>query len=135
MAKAKHLAIKIFFFRFLSEQLLLMLQNKTVKVQSLRFFFSILLMECCFFFFFFYLQDDVDDDETRRSSVMSAELASSVEGLAVSADDAEGEETSSWMHTSTNTLSDGEDVNHPAWRNHKKHVFILSEAGKPVYSR
>lgn len=53
---------------------------------------------------------------------MSAELASSVEGLAVSADDAEGEE-------------DGEDVNHPAWRNHKKHVFILSEAGKPVYSR
>lgn len=80
-------------------------------------------------------KDDVDDDETRRSSVMSAELASSVEGLAVSADDAEGEETSSWMHTSTNTLSDGEDVNHPAWRNHKKHVFILSEAGKPVYSR
>lgn len=72
---------------------------------------------------------------TRRGSDLSAEIAGSVEGLAISADDAEAEESSSWMHTSTNTLSDGEDVSHSTWRNHKKHVFILSEAGKPVYSR
>eukprot|EP00794_Sanderia_malayensis_P012942 gene12942-14274_t len=28
-----------------------------------------------------------------------------------------------------------EDVNDPEWARHKKHVFILSEAGKPIYSR
>ena len=27
------------------------------------------------------------------------------------------------------------DVNEPHWAMHKKHVFILSEAGKPIYSR
>lgn len=28
-----------------------------------------------------------------------------------------------------------EDVTMDAWRMHRKHVFVLSEAGKPVYSR
>lgn len=31
--------------------------------------------------------------------------------------------------------SASEDVNNPEWAMHKKHVFILSEAGKPIYSR
>ncbi|KAL2630041.1 hypothetical protein R1flu_014727 [Riccia fluitans] len=28
-----------------------------------------------------------------------------------------------------------EDDSHPSWRRHKKHFFILSNAGKPIYSR
>ncbi|KAJ8259805.1 hypothetical protein GJAV_G00173640 [Gymnothorax javanicus] len=28
-----------------------------------------------------------------------------------------------------------EDINSDAWRRHRKHVFVLSEAGKPIYSR
>ncbi|XP_022084897.1 protein SAND-like isoform X2 [Acanthaster planci] len=28
-----------------------------------------------------------------------------------------------------------EDIHSSVWRDHKKHVFILSEAGKPIYSR
>ncbi|XP_033631186.1 protein SAND-like [Asterias rubens] len=28
-----------------------------------------------------------------------------------------------------------EDIHSSTWRDHKKHVFILSEAGKPIYSR
>lgn len=28
-----------------------------------------------------------------------------------------------------------EDVNNPEWTRHKKHVFVFSEAGKPIYSR
>lgn len=28
-----------------------------------------------------------------------------------------------------------EDVTMDAWRRHRKHIFVLSEAGKPVYSR
>ena len=27
------------------------------------------------------------------------------------------------------------DVNNPEWTRHKKHVFVFSEAGKPIYSR
>ena len=27
------------------------------------------------------------------------------------------------------------DVNEKEWKEHKKHIFILSEAGKPIYSR
>ena len=30
---------------------------------------------------------------------------------------------------------DEEDVNSPEWKNKKKHIFILSESGKPIYSR
>ncbi|XP_065669454.1 protein SAND isoform X2 [Hydra vulgaris] len=28
-----------------------------------------------------------------------------------------------------------EDMNNPQWKKHKKHIFILSEAGKPIYTR
>lgn len=39
----------------------------------------------------------------------------------------------------SNDLSDSrtkeEDVSSEAWRSHKKHVFVLSEAGKPIYTR
>lgn len=28
-----------------------------------------------------------------------------------------------------------EDVTSEMWRSHKKHVFVLSEAGKPIYTR
>lgn len=31
--------------------------------------------------------------------------------------------------------SSEEDVNNPSWIGHKKHVFIFSDAGKPIYSR
>lgn len=28
-----------------------------------------------------------------------------------------------------------EDISSEAWRSHKKHIFVLSEAGKPIYTR
>lgn len=28
-----------------------------------------------------------------------------------------------------------EDVSSETWRSHRKHVFVLSEAGKPIYTR
>jgi len=28
-----------------------------------------------------------------------------------------------------------EDVSSEAWRSHRKHVFVLSDAGKPIYTR
>ena len=28
-----------------------------------------------------------------------------------------------------------DEVNLPAWKNQKRHIFVLSSAGKPIYSR
>lgn len=38
--------------------------------------------------------------------------------------------------TKANSLSSAESalLQDPIWRGHKKHIFILSEAGKPIYS-
>ncbi|XP_028302712.1 vacuolar fusion protein MON1 homolog A isoform X2 [Gouania willdenowi] len=38
-------------------------------------------------------------------------------------------------HLSTEARTREEDVSSDAWRSHKKHVFVLSEAGKPIYTR
>lgn len=36
---------------------------------------------------------------------------------------------------SLESRSKEEDVCSEAWRSHRKHVFVLSEAGKPIYTR
>uniref|UniRef100_A0A3Q3QEV0 Vacuolar fusion protein MON1 homolog n=1 Tax=Monopterus albus TaxID=43700 RepID=A0A3Q3QEV0_MONAL len=36
---------------------------------------------------------------------------------------------------STESRSKEEDVSSEEWRSHRKHVFVLSEAGKPIYTR
>ncbi|XP_014773330.1 vacuolar fusion protein MON1 homolog A isoform X2 [Octopus bimaculoides] len=76
-----------------------------------------------------------EEPESQETSV-PAEVISNIEEMNLSSDsNAGGSAGPNWMRMSADTISDGEDVNHPAWRHHKKHVFILSEAGKPVYSR
>jgi hypothetical protein len=35
----------------------------------------------------------------------------------------------------TQVLDEDDDVKTPEWRGQRKHVFILSDSGKPVYSR
>ena len=32
-------------------------------------------------------------------------------------------------------LNSVEDMDDPGWKSHKKHIFVLSEAGKPIYTR
>ncbi|XP_029637211.1 protein SAND [Octopus sinensis] len=79
--------------------------------------------------------DKEEEPEPQETSV-PAEVISNIEEMNLSSDsNAGGNAGPNWMRMSADTISDGEDVNHPAWRHHKKHVFILSEAGKPVYSR
>lgn len=39
------------------------------------------------------------------------------------------------MHSSTKSLEHCADWHNPEWRHHRKHVFILSCAGKPIYTR
>ncbi|KAK7907494.1 hypothetical protein WMY93_016106 [Mugilogobius chulae] len=37
--------------------------------------------------------------------------------------------------TQSDSRTKEEDVYSEAWRSHRKHVFVLSEAGKPIYAR
>lgn len=49
-----------------------------------------------------------------------------------------GEKTIEEQHNNDTSPERGtkeEDVSSEAWRSHRKHVFVLSEAGKPIYTR
>ncbi|XP_029989637.1 vacuolar fusion protein MON1 homolog A isoform X1 [Sphaeramia orbicularis] len=50
-----------------------------------------------------------------------------------------GEKTIEEQHNNSDISSESrakeEDVSSEAWRSHRKHVFVLSEAGKPIYTR
>lgn len=49
-----------------------------------------------------------------------------------------GERTITEQHAqdvSPQSRSKEEDMSSEAWRSHRKHVFVLSEAGKPIYTR
>lgn len=49
-----------------------------------------------------------------------------------------GEKTIEEQHNrngSPESKTKEEDVSSEAWRSHRKHVFVLSEAGKPIYTR
>lgn len=49
-----------------------------------------------------------------------------------------GERTITEQHNqdvSPQNRSKEEDMSSEAWRSHRKHVFVLSEAGKPIYTR
>ncbi|XP_037535061.1 protein SAND-like [Nematolebias whitei] len=49
------------------------------------------------------------------------------------------EQTSEKQHSkdfsSESRTKEEEDVSSEAWRSHRKHVFVLSKAGKPIYTR
>ncbi|OAE30551.1 hypothetical protein AXG93_4877s1020 [Marchantia polymorpha subsp. ruderalis] len=68
----------------------------------------------------------------------SSASTSSVSGVEIGTDqDTEGigsrkEERGVWVPGKRHSQ---EDDSHPSWRRHKKHFFILSNAGKPIYSR
>ncbi|TDG45548.1 hypothetical protein AWZ03_008054 [Drosophila navojoa] len=72
------------------------------------------------------------DSETAATTGQSKDLAASVESLALSTSTSAKTEDSG----STNALDeDLYDYQHDSvWRGQKKHIFILSEAGKPIYS-
>lgn len=68
-----------------------------------------------------------DGDSELRGSGESAE---EIQGLVV-AEDPQVEEQEERPESRTKE----EDVSSEAWRSHRKHVFVLSEAGKPIYTR
>lgn len=47
----------------------------------------------------------------------------------------EEEKSPEEIHMLSEDRTKEEDVSSEAWRSHRKHVFVLSEAGKPIYTR
>ena len=71
--------------------------------------------------------DEVDLGECAEESLVAGEDAQEEPRVEVQKERNEEEQPES--------RSKEEDVSSEAWRSHRKHVFVLSEAGKPIYSR
>ncbi|XP_017117151.1 vacuolar fusion protein MON1 homolog A [Drosophila elegans] len=75
-------------------------------------------------------------DATRDTSALSPEPGQHTKGLAASAESlALSTSTSAKTEDSISGLEEEYDYQHDSlWRGQKKHIFILSEAGKPIFS-
>lgn len=74
-------------------------------------------------------QREAEKDTELGKSGESAEELQVLVGEKVKVE--EENETASWSESRTKE----EDVCSESWRSHRKHVFVLSEAGKPIYTR
>lgn len=89
---------------------------------------------------------DVDVHKSDNSGRVSGDVQSDDSGeyvlpmlaqckLEEQASDANGTASSPEETPSASFSQRYEDVTTESWRQHRKHVFVLSEAGKPIYSR
>lgn len=90
--------------------------------------------------------DSVDEGGTEQSQIEEIskdfnELSTQLTGVAMDVNkeiresDAEGE-VSSGPPRRESVLSDKEeDITSDSWKQHRKHIFVFSDAGKPIYSR
>ncbi|XP_072536915.1 vacuolar fusion protein MON1 homolog B [Salminus brasiliensis] len=79
--------------------------------------------------------DDVLPENTTDSLEESSDFTAFLSGAELKQD-----QSSSSLGTDCSTVSQSppsrnEEVMTDSWRSHRKHVFVLSEAGKPIYSR
>ncbi|XP_055504029.1 vacuolar fusion protein MON1 homolog A isoform X2 [Leucoraja erinacea] len=90
--------------------------------------------------------DSADEGDTEQSQIEEIskdfnELSTQLTGVAMDVNkeiresDAEGE-VSSGPPRRESVLSDKEeDITSDSWKQHRKHIFVFSDAGKPIYSR
>lgn len=90
--------------------------------------------------------DSADEGDTEQSQIEEIskdfnELSTQLTGMAMDVNkeiresDAEGE-VSSGPPRRESVLSDKEeDITSDSWKQHRKHIFVFSDAGKPIYSR
>ncbi|XP_029455490.1 vacuolar fusion protein MON1 homolog A [Rhinatrema bivittatum] len=86
------------------------------------------------------IDGDQTDSDMEQISKDFSELSTKLTGIPVDMEEEMRENDSDQQEKPRrdSVLSSGkeeEDVTMDAWRMHQKHVFVLSEAGKPVYSR
>lgn len=76
--------------------------------------------------------------EAEEETVSAAELDESAGQCREELKALVGEKTAEEQHNndfSAESRTKEEDVTSETWRSHRKHVFVLSEAGKPIYTR
>ncbi|XP_008291707.1 vacuolar fusion protein MON1 homolog A [Stegastes partitus] len=73
------------------------------------------------------------EEEAQRAAELGESAGQCAEELKVLAGKKATEEQHNNDFSSERTKE--EDVSSEAWRSHRKHVFVLSEAGKPIYTR
>ncbi|KAL8212265.1 UNVERIFIED_CONTAM: Vacuolar fusion protein MON1 A [Gekko kuhli] len=89
--------------------------------------------------------EDAQSDQTKMEEISKdfSELSTQLTGIALdleeemrqSKEDKQDLSPKASRRDSVLSGKEDEDVSMDAWRMHQKHVFVLSEAGKPVYSR
>ncbi|XP_041046712.1 vacuolar fusion protein MON1 homolog A [Carcharodon carcharias] len=90
--------------------------------------------------------DCVDQADTEQSQIEEIskdfnELSTQLTGVAMDLNkemrdsEAEGEGPSGRSHRESVLSEKEEDVTAESWRQHQKHIFVFSDAGKPIYSR
>ncbi|XP_019360679.1 PREDICTED: vacuolar fusion protein MON1 homolog A [Gavialis gangeticus] len=87
--------------------------------------------------------DEVDQTNMEQISKDFSELSTQLTGMALDLEEEMRQSKEDKLDLSPQTCrrdsvlsgKEEEDVTMDAWRMHQKHVFVLSEAGKPVYSR
>lgn len=73
------------------------------------------------------------EEEAQREALLDRSEGECAEDLKVLVGEKTIEEQCN--NISLENKSKEEDVSSEAWRSHRKHVFVLSEAGKPIYTR
>ncbi|ODM96727.1 Vacuolar fusion protein MON1 A [Orchesella cincta] len=79
-----------------------------------------------------------EDEEQQASSdpeALNVELTKALDDLSVTTSGSESEQVQSNGLENVAMRDDNDSDMSPLWRSQKRHVFILSEAGKPIYSR
>ncbi|XP_062923765.1 vacuolar fusion protein MON1 homolog A [Mobula hypostoma] len=90
--------------------------------------------------------DSVDEEGTEQSQIEEIskdfnELSTQLTGMAMDVNremrdsDADGEMLSECPRREPVLSDKEEDITADSWKQHRKHIFVFSEAGKPIYSR
>ncbi|XP_072136922.1 vacuolar fusion protein MON1 homolog A isoform X2 [Mobula birostris] len=90
--------------------------------------------------------DSVDEEGTEQSQIEEIskdfnELSTQLTGMAMDVNremrdsDADGEMLSECPRREPALSDKEEDITADSWKQHRKHIFVFSEAGKPIYSR
>lgn len=75
------------------------------------------------------------EDEAQKVAKQDCSEGRDAEEFKTLVEEQTSEKLNSKDFSSDSRTSEEEDVSSEAWRSHRKHVFVLSKAGKPIYTR
>lgn len=81
------------------------------------------------------LTAEAEDEAQRAAKVDCSEGRDAEEFKVLVGEESSEKQPSEDFSSESRTKEEEEDVSSEAWRSHRKHVFVLSKAGKPIYTR